>query len=109
MLDTSRATLDGWVMRVGELLQTVADAVRANLLRQSYIQADETIVPVQMHDGQGTNRQSYLWRCGTPGGETVFDFGLGRAGDGPAKFLKDWNGILQTDGYQAYNRGGSHF
>ena len=36
----------------------------------------------------------------------MFDFQLGRGRDGPAKFLKDWNGILQTDGYQAYDQVG---
>jgi len=105
-VELSRATLDGWVMRVGELLQPVVEAVRADLLRGSYIQADETIVPVQMHDGRGSDHQAYLWQYGTPGGETVFDFQLGRGRDGPAKFLKDWNGILQTDGYQAYDQVG---
>jgi transposase len=105
-VDISRATLDGWVMRAGELLQPVAEAMRADLLRRSYIQADETIVPVQMHDGRGSDHQAYLWQYGSPGGETVFDFQLGRGRDGPAKFLKDWNGILQTDGYQAYDRVG---
>ncbi|HZC23788.1 MAG TPA: IS66 family transposase, partial [Candidatus Binatia bacterium] len=105
-VEISRATLDGWVMRVGELLQPVADAMRAELLRESYLQADETIVPVQMHDGQGSDHSAYLWQYGTPGGETVFDFQLGRGRDGPAKFLKDWNGILQTDGYQAYDQVG---
>jgi transposase len=33
-------------------------------------------------------------------------FNLAAARDGPAKFLKDWNGILQTDGYQAYDKVG---
>jgi hypothetical protein len=47
-----------------------------------------------------------LWQYGRPGGETVFDFQLGRGRDGPAKFLKDWNGILQTDGYQVYDQVG---
>ncbi len=47
-----------------------------------------------------------MWQYGTPGGETVFDFQLGRGRDGPRKFLKDWNGILQTDGYQAYDQVG---
>ena len=102
----SRATLDGWVMRVGELLLPVAEAMREELLRTSYLQADETIVPVQMHDGRGSDHPAYLWQYGTPGGETVFDFQLGRGRDGPAKFLKGWNGILQTDGYQAYDRVG---
>jgi len=105
-VEISRATLDGWVIRVGELLQPIADAMRSELLGASYLQADETIVPVQMHDGRGSDHPAYLWQYGTPGGETVFDFQLGRGRDGPAKFLKDWNGILQTDGYQAYDQVG---
>ena len=36
----------------------------------------------------------------------MFDFQLGRGRDGPAKFLGDWEGILQTDGYQAYDQVG---
>ena len=35
-VEISRATLDGWVMRVGELLEPVAGAMRADLLRASY-------------------------------------------------------------------------
>ena len=105
-VEISRATLDGWVMRVGELLEPVVGAMRADLLRAFYLQADETIVPVQMHDNRGSDHPAYLWQYGTPGGEMVFDFQLGRGRDGPAKFLRDWNGILQTDGYQAYDRVG---
>jgi transposase len=120
-VEISRATLDGWVMRVGELLQPVVGLMRAGLLGGSYLQADETIVPVQrkgsealrfarlkdtMHDHRGSNHQAYLWQYGSPGGETVFDFQLGRGRDGPAKFLKGWNGILQTDGYQVYHQVG---
>jgi hypothetical protein len=33
----------------------------------------------------------------------VFDFCLGRGREGPFKFLGKWEGILQTDGYQAYD------
>ena len=101
-LEISRATLDGWVMRVGELLQPVAEAMRKDLLSAPYLQADETTVPVQMHDGRGANHEAYLWQYGKPGGEVVFDFCLGRGREGPRKFLGDWGGILQTDGYQAY-------
>jgi transposase len=99
----SRATLDGWVMRVGELLQPVVEAMRRDLLAASYLQADETTVPVQMHDKRGADHQAYLWQYGKPGGETVFEFQLGRGRDGPQKFLGKWEGILQTDGYQAYD------
>jgi len=60
-VDISRATLDGWVMRVGELLIPIAAVMRRELLGGSYIQADETTVDVQMHDGRGQNHQAYLW------------------------------------------------
>src|SRR5882757_999512 len=102
-LDIGRATLDGWVMRVGELLGPVVGAMRQDLLGASYLQADETTVPVQMHDKRGADHQAYLWQYGKPGGETVFEFCLGRGRDGPKKFLGEWEGILQTDGYQAYD------
>lgn len=102
-LEIGRATLDGWVMRVGELLQPVVAAMRLDLLRSSYLQADETIVPVQMHDKRGSDHQAYLWQYGRPGGATVFDFQLGRGREGPRKFLGAWEGVLQTDGYQAYD------
>jgi transposase len=101
-LEIGRATLDGWVMRVGELLQPVITVMRKDLLNASYLQADETTVPVQMQDGRGSNHQAYLWQYGKPGGETVFDFCLGRGREGPRKFLDQWEGVLQTDGYQAY-------
>ena len=102
-VEISRATLDGWVMRVGELLEPVVAAMRRDLLRASYLQADETTVPVQMHDKRGADHQAYLWQYGKPGGETVFEFRLGRGREGPKKFLGEWEGILQTDGYQAYD------
>jgi transposase len=103
-----RATMDGWVMRVGELLTPVVGAVSRELLAGTYIQADETPVPVQMSDARGKNHQAYLWQYGTPGGNVIFDFRMGRGREGPAKFLAQYEGILQTDGYAAYrNVGGS--
>jgi transposase len=105
-LEIGRATLDGWVMRVGESLLPVVGAMHKDLLKERYVQADETIVAVQMHDKRGSNHQAYLWQYGKPGGETVFDFRMGRDRDGPREFLGKWEGILQTDGYQAYNEVG---
>ena len=101
-LEIGRATLDGWVMRVGEMLIPVMEAMRKDLLSAAYLQADETTVPVQMHDRRGSNHEAYLWQYGKPGGETVFDFCLHRGREGPKRFLGNWEGILQTDGYQAY-------
>ena len=103
-LEISRATLDGWVLKVGELLIPVAAAMRRELISGSYIQADETPVDVQMHEGRGKNHQAYLWQYGRPGGSVVFDFRLGRGRDGPKRFLGQFEGILPTDGYTAYDQ-----
>ena len=99
----SRATMDGWVMQVGGMLLPVVERMRLDLLSGSYIQADETTVDVQVGNGSGSNHQAYLWQYGKPGGETVFDFRMGRGREGPKKFLAQYAGILQTDGYTVYD------
>jgi transposase len=102
-VEIGRATMDGWVMRVGELLMPMAEVMRRELVGGSYIQADETTVDVQMHDGRGRNHQAYLWQYGRPGSGVVFEFRMGRGRDGPKEFLGQFEGILQTDGYVAYD------
>ena len=105
-IELSRATLDGWVMRVGELLRPIVAAMGKELLRGDYIQADETPVDVQMHDGRGKNHQAYLWQYSRPAGPVVFDFRMGGEREGPKRFLGNFEGILQSDGYGAYDHVG---
>jgi hypothetical protein len=94
----------GGVINMGELLLPVVRHMRGELLGGSYIQADETPVGVQMHDKRGKNHQGYLWQYGAPGGSVVFDFRMSREREGPKQFLQQFNGILQTDRYAAYDR-----
>jgi transposase len=96
-VEIDRATLDGWVMRVGELLSPIVSVMRRELLGGSYLQADETTVDVQLHDGSGHNHQAYLWQYGRPGGGVMFDFRLGRGREGPKQFLGQFEGILQPE------------
>ena len=105
-VEIGRATMDGWVMRAGELLTPMVVRMGRELVSGSYIQADETPVDVQMHDGRGQNHQAYLWQYGRPGGAVVFEFRMGRGREGPKEFLGNFAGILQTDGYAAYDRVG---
>jgi len=81
-LEIGRATLDGWVLKVGELLLPMVAAMRRELISGSYIQADETPVDVPARAGRGKNHQAYLWQYSRPGGTGVFDFRLGRGRDG---------------------------
>lgn len=105
-VEIALSTLDDAVMRVGELLMPIAAAMKRELLAGTYIQADETPVGVQTHDKRGRNHQGYMWQYGSPGKGVVFDFRMGRDGDGPKQFLGKFNGLLQTDGYAGYNKVG---
>jgi transposase len=105
-IDLSRATLDGWVMRVGELLGPISRAMAQELLAGNYIQADETPVGVQSESVRGKNHQAYLWQYSRPGAAVVFDFRMGREREGPRRFLGNFEGILQSDGYAAYDHVG---
>lgn len=103
-IDLSRMTLCGWVMQAGTWLEAVSEAMRADLFAGQYIQADETPVGVQSDQCVGKNHRSYLWQFSRPGGPVIFDFQMGRSREGPAKFLGKFEGILQSDGYGAYDK-----
>lgn len=105
-VEVALSTLDDAVMRVGELLLPIAGAMKRQLLAGSYIQADETPVGVQTHDKRGRSHQAYMWQYGSPGKGVVFDFRMGRDQEGPRLFLGRFEGILQTDGYRAYDKVG---
>jgi transposase len=78
--------------------------MRQELLGDTYIQADETPVEVQIEESCGKNHQAYLWQYGRPGGGAVFDFQASRGRDGPKQFLGQFAGRLQTDGYATYDQ-----
>lgn len=105
-VEISRTTLDGWVMHVGELLTPIRESMRRSLLCESYLQADETTVLVQVNDKSGKHHEGYLWQFGRPGGEVVFEFALGRGREVAARFLGQWEGKLQTDAYIGYDQVG---
>jgi hypothetical protein len=88
------------------MLRPLVEVMGRELVQGSYLQADETPVDVQMHDGRGKNHKAFLWQYGRPGGATVFDFRLGRDRAGPKTFLENFHGLLQTDAYQAYDKVG---
>ena len=103
-LDLSRATLTGAVLAAGELLRPVVRAQAAELKAGSYVQADETTVPVQTGEKTGSNHTGQMWQYSQPGGLVVFDFQMGRGRAGPEAFLAGFRGTLQCDGYAAYDK-----
>src|ERR1700680_2308110 len=103
-LASDRVVIDTLVSKYADhvpLFRQSAILQREELLKGDYIQADETPVDVQMHDGRGKNHQAYLWQYSRPAGPVVFDFRMGREREGPKRFLGNFEGILQSDGYGA--------
>ena len=95
-------TMGHWVEQAAELLKPVYRAIREELLRGHYLQADETPVRDLDPDVKGKSQQGYLWTYSRPGGDVLFEWRVSRSREGPKEFLKNFRGKLQTDGYAAY-------
>jgi len=105
-----RSTLAQWVGSAGVQLQPLVDAMKADLLGNRVLHADET--PVAMLDpGAGKTKRAYLWSYCTTGYNSqklvVFDFAESRAGRHAMEFLghpgeSAWCGTLVCDDYSGY-------
>ena len=87
-------------MQSGEGLKPIGAAMWKVLLSMRYLQADETKVKILQPEKTG-----YLWGYYTPllgKGFVVFEIATTRRGSVAEERLKDFKGLLQTDGYAAY-------
>jgi transposase len=103
-IELSRKTLTDGVLAAGGLLSAVVRAQRSELFAGGYLQADETPLPCQTGEKTGRHHQAYMWEFSRPGGSVIFDFQMGRGRAGPRAFLRGFRGILQCDGYGAYDQ-----
>jgi transposase len=103
-IDVALSTINDAVLRVGELLIPIVERMAHDLRTGGYIQADETYCGVQTPDKKGENHRAWFWQYSAPGLGVVFDFEMTRGREVPKKFFKDYDGILHTDGYAAYEK-----
>ena len=103
-VELSRQTVCGVIGQVGALLEPIRQVLRRDLLDGGYIQADETPIGVQSPEVRGRNHTGRIWHYGRPGGPVVVDFQMTRGREGPLAFLEGFRGILQSDGYGAYDK-----
>lgn len=76
------------------------------LLKETVIHADETTMQVLAEKGKKPNSKSYMWlySSGYYGKDIfLYEYQPSRAKKHPKKFLKEFKGYLQTDGYPGYN------
>ena len=103
-LDIARSTMCDWVRHVADLLEGVWRHMKAEVLLSGLIQTDDTPVKVQ-DEKRETLRTSRLWVYlgDHEHPSVVFDYTASRSRDGPVKFLGDYRGYLQADGYGVYD------
>ncbi len=99
----SPSTVSDWVRQSSGVLELLFEWFRREVFKQTYLQVDETPIPVLDKDKQGATHQGYYWVYHCPEKKMVlFDYREGRGRIGPSEMLKDFTGFLQTDGYAAY-------
>ena len=107
-LAITRQNMANWVIRLGEsCFGPLYDYLHTLLYWYPVIQADETPVLVNK-DGRPAGSKSWMWvyRSGCLYQKEqviLYEYQKTRNASHPRKFLKDYNGICVTDGYQVYH------
>jgi transposase len=110
-VELERSTLADWVGQCSALLAPLANALNRYVLSGSKLHADDTPVPV-LQPGRGTTKHGRLWTyvrddrasASTDPAAVWFAYSPDRKGVHPRKHLKDFNGVLQADGYAGFDR-----
>ena len=110
-VELDRSLMAQWMGRVGFELEPLAEAILAQIKTGERIFADETTLPT-LAPGSGKVKTAWLWayaRDDRPYGSSgppmvAYRFEDSRSGACVARHLAGYRGILQVDGYAAYNR-----
>jgi len=105
-IDTPRATLCALAIRVGRQLGDLIEAMKEDIKRSPVVLMDETVVQVLHERNSSPQSKHFMWVTeGFSEGKPVifFHYHPSRSKEIPLKFLKDYQGYLQTDGYSGYD------
>jgi transposase len=98
------STINDWFKETVDLLRPMYYRLQEIILASDYIQADETTIPVIIKEKKKAVK-SYMWLFRSVKDSLVFfhyDNGS-RARQTIIPILKNYQGALQTDGYEAYS------
>lgn len=104
-VNISRQTMANWTISVAlTYLKPLWEKFRKEMMDSSLIGADETPCLVNK-DGRPAGSKSYMWVYHSDKKKSivVYDYQKTRKEEHPREFLKDYSGILTTDGYQVYH------
>ncbi|MDQ3016331.1 MAG: IS66 family transposase [Bacteroidota bacterium] len=103
--DVSDSTLNEWFVSACILLHPLYELLQRKILEGGYLQVDESPIKVLDHDHDKGIHQGYQWVYYNPELKWVFfNYRKGRGQHGPKEILEKYEGILQTDGWQVYDK-----
>jgi transposase len=105
-IDIPRATMANWAIKVFEQCRPLMQILRSEILSGPLINIDETTVQVLNEPGRDNTTKSYMWifRGGPPDKPAlIYQYHPSRSGEVPKDFLDDYQGYIQTDGYNGYD------
>lgn len=113
-IDIPSSTMSDWVRTGAELIAPLYQTLVNRILQSHYLQVDETRIQVMDRDekarpnnlsGRAKTHRGWYWTYRDPlTGLVFFDYHESRGRAGPSEMLKDFDGYLQTDGYEVYNQ-----
>ncbi len=108
-VELKRSTMANWVIQVADLyLRPFWKRIRSELLTQSTIHADETVIQVLKEKGKPATSESRMWVYSSAKRADIqlhcFEYRESRSRKWAKTFLEGFSGVLITDGYSGYNK-----
>jgi transposase len=104
-VDLSRQDMANWTIAVHRRIEPLVQLLRQQIRSGPVVGIDETTVQVMDEPGRANTSQSYIWVFlgGEPEHPVVeYQYHPTRSGNVPLRYLKDYRGYIQTDGYDGY-------
>lgn len=109
------STIGGWVAQSAAKLELLYAKLVELVLKSNYLMVDETRMQVQTGTSpprkyrkkpkKSKTHRGYLWGYLAVKEKLLFfDYSPSRKADNPAKHLKDFKGVCQTDAYEIYDQ-----
>ena len=105
-VELSRRTMADWMLAVARELSPVLEVLDERIRSGPMVQIDESSVQVLREPGRANTTLSYMWvmRGGPPGRPVLrYYYAPSRSGRVAAELLGDYQGFVQTDGYEGYD------
>ena len=108
-LPLKRGTMANWVIQLStRYFRRLWERMKAKLLEQGVIHADETVIQVLKEEGRSPTSESRMWVYASGKRSEsqirIFEYRDNRSGDCAVEFLGDYHGVLISDGFSGYNK-----